>query len=204
MHRPSPSSSPRLRSPRRPRAVAFPGLTLVVCALLAAGCEEERHDAFAKRPETRAPGLVGVDTSGGFDAERPSPAPAAKPKPAPAAKKEPQPILGKRTQDIKDANAKLESGQARQASTRIVARDPITLQGNAYVVAIGQIALGQIKQAVDLYQAENGRYPKDYNEFMEEIIKKNNISLPQLPPYQEYRYDADRHTLMVIEYPDRK
>ncbi len=31
---------------------------------------------------------------------------------------------------------------------------------------------------MDLYQAENDRYPKDYDEFMKEIIKANNIALP--------------------------
>jgi hypothetical protein len=196
--------SPRSRSPRPARIAAAHGLALAACALLAAGCEEERHDAFSKRPETRAPGLVGVDTSGGFDAERPGPAPAAKPKPAPPAKKEPKFIVGAKTQDVKDANAELKSGQARQASTRIVAKDPITIQGNAYVSIIGQTSILSIQHAVDLYQAENGRYPKDINEFMEEIIKKNNIALPLLPHYQEYGYDANRHALIILEYPDRK
>jgi hypothetical protein len=185
----------------------LPGLALAACALLAAGCEEERNDAFSKRPQTRAPGIVGVDTSGGFDAERPgpAPAPAATPKPAPPAKKKDKGfIVGQRTQDIRDANAEIKSGQARQASTRIVAKDPITIQGNAYVSIIGRASILNIEHAVDLYQAENGRYPKDINEFMEEIIKKNNIALPMLPHYQEYGYDAPQHKLIILEYPDRK
>ena len=85
-----------------------------------------------------------------------------------------------------------------------MARDPITLQGNAYVSIIGQAATLNIQHAVDLYRAENDRYPKDTNEFMEEIIKKNNISLPLLPHYQEYSYDANQHKLIILEYPDRK
>ena len=195
MHPPSPS--PRPRSPRRPLAVGLPGLALAAGVLLAVGCEEERHDTFASRPKSRAADVVGVDT--GDQGQAPPRARAE-----PPARKQPEFIVGKRTQDIKDANAALKSGQARKAETRIVARDPITLQGNAYVVAIGQIAIGQIKQAVDLYQAENGRYPRDLDEFMEEIIKKNNIALPKLPPYQDYAYDANQHNLIVIEYPDRK
>jgi hypothetical protein len=179
-------------------------MALAACALLAAGCEEERHDTFAKRPNSRAADVVGVDTSGGFDAERPGPATAPTPRPAPPARKEPKFIVGARTQDIKDANTELKSGQARPASSRIVARDPITIQGNAYVSIIGQAATLNIQHAVDLYQAENGRYPKDTNEFMEEIIKKNNISLPLLPHYQEYSYDPNQHKLMILEYPDRK
>ena len=90
------------------------------------------------------------------------------------------------------------------ASPKIVRKDPISYSGNAYVSIIGQTANMNIKHAVNLWQAENGRFPKDYQEFMDEIIKKNNISLPQLPHYQEYAYDAPNHSLMVIEYPDRK
>ena len=41
-----------------------------------------------------------------------------------------------------------------------------------------------IKHAMDLFHAENDRIPKTYDEFMTEIIKANNIALPQLPPYQ--------------------
>jgi hypothetical protein len=57
---------------------------------------------------------------------------------------------------------------------------------------------------MDLYQAENGRYPANYDEFMTEIIKKNNIVLPVLPKYQEYFYDENAHALQVREYPDRR
>ena len=92
------------------------------------------------------------------------PVPRRPPRPgqAPPAKKEPKFIVGQRTQDIKNANAELKSGQAKVASTRIVAKDPITLQGNAYVSIIGRTSMLNIQHAVDLYQAENDRYPKDY------------------------------------------
>ena len=58
--------------------------------------------------------------------------------------------------------------------------------------------------AIDLYQAENGRYPASYDEFMTEIIKANNIALPRLPPYQAYGYDEKEHKLILLEYPDKK
>ena len=57
---------------------------------------------------------------------------------------------------------------------------------------------------MDLYHAENDRYPKDYDEFMNEIIKANNIALPQLPHYQEYGYDEKEHKLIILEYPELK
>jgi hypothetical protein len=114
-----------------------------------------------------------------------------------------RPVINQRTSDIKDAAAELQKG-GQQANMKITAKDPITLQGNAYVTSVGRIAIDQITYALRLYEAENGRYPKDYQEFLDEVIKKNNISLPQLPFYQDYAYDADGHKLVVLEYPERK
>jgi hypothetical protein len=176
-----PSPLPRRHEPARLRAVASSCLALAACALLAAGCEEERHDAVSSNPKAGA---------------------AAKPRTQVA--KKPEFIVGKRTQDIKDANAELKSGQARVGSTRITARDPITLTGNAYVSIIGQTSMLSIQHAVDLYHAANDRYPKDLDEFMNEIIKANNIALPKLLYYQEYGYDANEHKLVILEYEDRK
>lgn len=115
-------------------------------------------------------------------------------------------IIGKRTQDIVQAKPALQKG-GRVASTKITAKDPITLQGNAYVTTIGRLAIDQIKYALELYRADHdGQYPKDYKEFMAEIIKKPGaeISLPKLPHYQEYGYDEEKHELIIIEYPERK
>jgi hypothetical protein len=112
-------------------------------------------------------------------------------------------IVGKRTQDIRDATPELQKG-AKEATTKITAKDPITLPGNAYVTSVGRISMGNIEHTVDLWRAENDRYPKDYQEFMDEIIKKNNIALPKLPYYQEYGYNAKEHKLIILEYPDRK
>lgn len=115
-------------------------------------------------------------------------------------------IVGKRTQDIREAKATLPKG-GRVASTKITAKDPITLQGNAYVTTIGRLAIDQIKYALELFRAEHdGQYPKDYEEFMAEIIKKPGaeISLPKLPYYQEYRYDPVEHKLIIVEYPELK
>jgi hypothetical protein len=158
-----------------------PWLVPLSLLFLAAGCEEPRH--------------VG--------GQKASPSVAATPPPPPPEEVSHGEILGKRTQDIRQLTPE-EEKKTRAASTKITARDPITLQGNAYVVAIGQISTGHIKHAMDLYQAENGRYPANYDEFMNEIIKKNNIALPVLPSYQEYFYDAQEHKLQVREYPDRR
>lgn len=115
-------------------------------------------------------------------------------------------VIGEKTQDIKDLQAEQQAnpGEVQIASQKITARDPITLQGNAYVTAVGKISIDQISYAIRLFEAQEGRYPADYDEFMQRIIRENNIVLPQLPAYQEYAYDAQNHKLVVLEFPDRK
>jgi hypothetical protein len=178
---------------------------LVAAALASAGCEAEVQQLNGPRPQTRAPALTGVAIDQD-DMARPAERPPA-PAPAPAKPKvpaKPDFIVGKRTQDIRNAQTELKPGNAKVASTRIVAKDPITITGNAYVSIIGRASMLNMQHAIDLFHAENDRYPKDYNEFMEVIIKANNIALPKLPDYQEYAYDEQAHKLIIIEYPDRK
>ena len=192
----------RCQSQTRSWTAPLPWLGLVSCLLAATGCEEEvRHVANAKRPQTRAPEIAGVVVDPD-DMARPAANPQAQARPQAPAK--PRPILNQRTQDIRNAQTELQKGGARVGSTRIVAKDPISITGNAYVSIVGQTSINNIKHAVDLWQAENGRYPKDYNEFMEVIIKPNNIALPKLPYYQEYGYDEKEHKLIILEYEDRK
>ncbi len=113
-------------------------------------------------------------------------------------------VIGQRTQEIAKAAPNLEQGRAKVASTKIVAKDPITLVGNAYVSIIGRASQLKIESALNIFRGANDRYPKDYAEFMAEIIKANSISLPKLPPYQEYNYDEKEHKLIILEYEDRK
>ncbi len=168
-------------SRRPPRPVGPARLALAAAALLlAVGCEDEQH--------------VGPGPA------RPQPGAAARAKkPANSG-----PIIGQRTSDIKNAQAELKTGQAHVVSNKVISRDPFRVPSSAYTSAISQLSEGQIKHAIDLYHATNDSYPKDYDEFVNEILKPNNIALPKLPPYQEYGYDANEHKLIILEYPARK
>jgi hypothetical protein len=183
------------RGNRRIYAHPLTWLIVTICAFVAPGCEEETRN-LGKRPETRALDQTGV--SAGLD-ESPRPQAPARPPAKPSG-----PIIGQRTTDIREASKELKQGGAQVASSRIVARDPITIQGNAYVSIVGQAAIGNMKHAVDLFHAENDRYPKDYDEFMSAIVKPHGIALPQLPPYRKYAYDDNEHKLIIVEYPDLK
>jgi len=54
-----------------------------------------------------------------------------------------------------------------------------------------------IKHALNLYWGEHGYYPKTHDEFMEKIIRFNQIQLPELDPGVEYLYDPEDHQLKI-------
>jgi len=174
-----------MRAPqqRRPRTTLALALGLGLAHL--AGCDQPTGST---RPRARVPAPPAADQA---------PAVAANPEARPRA------ILNERTQDIRDAAKEAKAGGV-EADGKILAKDPITLPGNAYVSIIGQTAKLNIEHALDLYKAETGEFPKTTEEFMEKIIKANNMALPKLPFYQEYGYKADEHRLIIIEYPARK
>jgi hypothetical protein len=52
---------------------------------------------------------------------------------------------------------------------------------------------------MDVYKAldPNGRGPKTHEEFMEKIIRANDIKLPELPSGHRYVYDPVQGELLV-------
>lgn len=55
----------------------------------------------------------------------------------------------------------------------------------------------QIPSAMKLYKASTGEFPKTEEEFMQKIVKENQIILPELPEGDSYFYDPKTETLMV-------
>jgi hypothetical protein len=113
------------------------------------------------------------------------------------AKKDPKRgIIGKTTQDVGkfDPNAKQQL-----SDSKIHATDPITAPVMAYGPMVESLMKSEVKHAVDLFEAAEGRYPKDYDEFMQRIIKENNIRLPVLPFGNKYQYDETNHILVVVK-----
>ena len=55
----------------------------------------------------------------------------------------------------------------------------------------------QIPQALGLFRATEGRFPKSHEEFMEKIIKANQIKLPELPAGAVYRFNTELGELWV-------
>ena len=113
-------------------------------------------------------------------------------------KKSKNSIIGKKTQEIGqfDPNA----GKV-VSDSKIHATDPFTAPTSAYGPMLERISKSHIEHAVRLFEAENGQYPKDYDEFMEKIIRANKIELPVLPGGKKYEYDEVNHTLVVVDGP---
>jgi len=55
----------------------------------------------------------------------------------------------------------------------------------------------QVPQAMKLYKANNDKAPKTQEEFMQRIIKENQIKLPDLPEGARYLYDPATEQLLV-------
>ncbi len=113
--------------------------------------------------------------------------------------------LHKTTTTVLHADEELKKG-AVLSDGKINDANPISGPGSAYVSAVGRSAVMTVNHSIDIYTAgsNDGKPPKDYDEFMEKVFKANNTALPMLPYYQEYGYDEKAHKLVVLEYPEKK
>ena len=113
-------------------------------------------------------------------------------------KKSPNSIIGKTTQNVGqyDPNA-----NAKVSNSKIDATDPITAPTSAYGPMLEKISKIEIDANLNIFNANEGRYPKDHEEFMTKIIKEYNVKLPVLPGGKQYQYDVENHRLVVVDAP---
>ena len=98
------------------------------------------------------------------------------------------------------------SDVTRHVATTGVSQKARNVQGMGLVVTpIGAYFRTQDKltfeinivHAMKLFRATNGRLPESHEEFMEKIVKQNQIRLPELPAGERYIYDPQAGQLMV-------
>jgi hypothetical protein len=116
--------------------------------------------------------------------------------PAPSANNSGKGIFGKTTQEV----GEFDANKANQvvSDQKIHASDPVTAPLSAYGPMVESLAKTQITSALGVFNATEGRYPNSHEEFMERIIKENNIKLPVLPFKGRYMYDVEKHELVVV------
>jgi hypothetical protein len=89
------------------------------------------------------------------------------------------------------------SGAAGHYDQDVIAA-PITVPAGAYFQAKERVAFDiQIPKSMQLYKATEGHAPRTEREFMEKIVKENDIHLPELPPGHRYVYDPAKEELLV-------
>ena len=135
--------------------------------------------------------------------DKPAPQPTQQSaKPAPIKTRQ---TLGKTTQNVLELSKALEQGGVL-AETSITS-DGLEVASEAYRTQVGKAGALAVKQRMQHYNAEHGEYPKTHEEFMTRILCKgqpDSLSLPMLPYYQEWAYDAENRKLVVVEFPGKK
>jgi hypothetical protein len=126
---------------------------------------------------------------------------------APAAKPriETRETLRKTTQNVLELEQALASGGVPAEMS--ITSEGLEVVSDAYRTSVGKVAVIAVEQRMALYRAEHDAVPATYAEFMEKIIQPGNpagLQLPMLPYYQEYAYDPEKKTLVVVEFPEKK
>lgn len=113
-----------------------------------------------------------------------------------AEKPQQESIIGKTTQDIGEYDP---DGGPQIADLQVDANSsPLGALSGSYKFATGRTSQLAIQHALQLYNAQHEKYPS-YAEFMDDIVKANNIRLPVLPGKLRYQYDVENHKLVVVE-----
>ena len=60
----------------------------------------------------------------------------------------------------------------------------------------------QVPQALNLFRASEGRFPKSHEEFMQKIVEANRLVLPELPEGAVYHFNSEKGELWV--YPENE
>jgi hypothetical protein len=125
-------------------------------------------------------------------AARPGP-PSATPQPSP------QPTADENTERVK-----AEKGVGLKGRSLDPYDGPLATPAKTFFSTKERIAFDiEVPKALQLYEASSGEAPKTHDEFMENVIKANQIKLPVLPPGHKYVYDVATKQLMV-ERPKRQ
>lgn len=136
--------------------------------------------------------LAGCDAPATTTRQNASPAPPAPPGGAAPAARATEPAA--ETKELRPATA--GAGRQGQGYGGGVITEPIRQR---FLIEQKLVFDVQIQQAMNLYKAQSpqGRGPATHEEFMQKIIKANQIKLPELPVGERYLYDPAAEQLMV-------
>ena len=105
-----------------------------------------------------------------------------------------KPLQPKATDDIGEF-----TGDKPVVTPDVKITNPITGPLEAYGPLKQRIAGLSLDHAVNMFHALEGRYPKDYDEFMQRVIRENKIQLPEPTKGLHYENDVENHKLLVVK-----
>ena len=105
-------------------------------------------------------------------------------------------IFKQRTQAVGEFDA---ADGKTVSDSKIKITSPLLGGLEAYGPLAEKVTKLSIDHHLNIFNATQGRFPKDHDEFMREIIKKNNLQLPKLPGGSKYEYDVANHKLVVVK-----
>ncbi len=132
-------------------------------------------------------------------------APSAMPAPrATAAEKTGEPAAGWEKTEVVDREPAV-TAEPREVTANDPTKGKKSRQAGGYLGAVGharfyaehKLIFTSIEHALNLFWATEGNYPKTHDEFMEKIVKFNQIQLPELDEGVEYIYDPEDHKLKI-------
>jgi hypothetical protein len=154
------------------------------------GCEE----SAPKQPPASTPPSQSATAE-----QKPAPAPAPAPSPVQeTAKTASQPAETRETPPPGMVAQEADAGAGKE--TRGFGEGFIATPAETYFAARERILFRiQIPDFIRAYKFEHDmKGPKSHDEFMKQIIQKNNIQLPNLPVGQKYWYDAENETVNIL------
>lgn len=92
-----------------------------------------------------------------------------------------------------------EAPVAETGPDRVKADQPVRQRqsaiGRAYFNSRERVENYTFDNAITLYHAEHGEYPKSHEEFMEKLWKPLKAPMPEIEEGYEYRYDPAEHAM---------
>ena len=103
-----------------------------------------------------------------------------------------------------NSSSSTNSSATNNANTNVVSGNPLTVApdylgavGKAQNYSIKQIDLAQLTQAIQEFNAAEGRYPKD----LQELIPSYIAQIPAVPAGYQIAYDAASGKVKVVQQP---
>jgi hypothetical protein len=162
------------------RCKLYAGIVMAGVATL--GCEP------SATPPTTLPQASSPAVQPGHASDAPPPASAQTPPTQPAEVRVEEPVVAKAGVAKQGQSLRNEQGIGR-----MIAQPAITL----FTVRERAVFEIQIPSAMNLFNATEGRAPKNHDEFMTKIINQNQIKLPELPAGKTYQYHPEDAQLWV-------